>query len=414
MTIKTAIKNAPNAALLSAVCLASSFLTQQAEARPELILYANGTSVRPYALFTGSDPATHLKGPNQTWVEALPVDGVVLSQPMSDYYNNMNVPTGFPLDFSAVYGTWLKPYVDNNFTKRNHSYFLVTLKDMGDPIVDDWSAILTNFATIGKAAKAAGLEGIFFDDELVDENQFFKYPGNLKQLAPGRIAPTDTKRGNAAYYKDLAKYQTAFRNRGKDVMNRLQLAYPGVKVIFAHGPTVSEAKTPRNIVYAVSETMTGYFFTGMLGAVRSGAQMIDGGELYGPRTPADFTYEFNWRQAGILGKGAFGFPVFNSSLISKATALTWATKVGFGNGIFDEPTCPAAQSSCSTPADKSIAMTPQIMKDTLVNALRTANSTVWYYSDESGTPSRNYATPTGAGETQPWIDAMRNAINLVP
>ncbi len=419
MTIKNLLKNISCGALLCTAVMAMPALTPQAEARPEFIMFANSTDLRFFNLFQGSDPQTHQKGPNQTWVEALPVDGFVLSQPMSDCYNG-SCGSDVVLNFATVYGSannnngWLKPFVDNNFTKRGHSYFQVNLKDMGDPIVSDWTAILNNFTTIALAAKAAGLEGIFFDDELVNDNQFFRYPGNLLQLAPGRIAPTDTKRGNAAYYQDLAKYQAAFRNRGRDVMNRLQLAYPGIKVIFAHGPTASEPRMPRVISYGMSEVMTGYFFTGMLNAVRPGAKMVDGGEFYGPRSVADFAYEFNWRQAGMLGKGAFGFPVFNSSLISKSSALTWSTKVGFGNGIFDEPTCPAAQVSCITPADKSIPMTPAIMQDTLVNALRASNSTVWYYSDESGTPGRNYAVPTGAGVTQPWIDAMRNALNLVP
>jgi hypothetical protein len=246
---------------------------------------------------------------------------------------------------------------------------------MGDPF-DDWTQVKQNWVVLARLARDAGMKGIFFDNEYYQE-PYFVFPSTVKYPEKG-----------------LRAYQERFRLRGREIMGRMQLVWQGMKIIHAHGPYVSEPATPRQITIDQVGTepteMRGFFFAGMLAAAGPAAQVIDGGELYTPRTPADFALNASWRRTGIT-------QVPRSSLIPKPLRASWPQRIKLGAGVYDLPLTDA------------YTMTPAILASTLTNALNTSDGPVWLFTEGD----HDYLVAGGIGPE--WIAALRVGVaNAAP
>jgi hypothetical protein len=303
---------------------------------------------------------------NLSLVASSPFDGLVINMPAT-YTTMLNTA---PIDYNSVYGYWLQPLV-GAMPKLQNSYVNVNLRDSGDPFTN-WSTTLGNWSIIARAARDAGMRGIYFDNEAYVEPNAFTYPGNANTPALG-----------------LAAYQEQFRQRGADVMNAITSVWANAEVVSLHGPYVSDPTTPQSVrldqVGASEEDMRGYFFAGMLGAKGPSAKVIDGGEVYQYRTLADFENSVQWRR--------FLLPqVAGSSLVPATLRDTWSNDISLTFGLFDQEWRP----------NGAYPMTPSLLEEALYQALMHADSPVWLYAENN-----NYLVPGGVGAE--WTTAISNA-----
>jgi hypothetical protein len=303
---------------------------------------------------------------NLSLVANSPFDGLVINMPAT-YTTMLNTA---PIDYNSVYGYWLQPLV-GAMPKLQNSYVNVNLRDSGDPFTN-WSTTLGNWSIIARAARDAGMRGIYFDNEAYVEPNAFTYPGNANTPALG-----------------LAAYQEQFRQRGADVMNAITSVWANAEVVSLHGPYVSEPTTPQSVrldqVGASEEDMRGYFFAGMLGAKGPSAKVIDGGEVYQYRTLADFENSVQWRR--------FLLPqVAGSSLVPATLRDTWSSDISLTFGLFDQEWRP----------NGAYPMTPSLLEEALYQALMHADSPVWLYAENN-----NYLVPGGVAAE--WTTAISNA-----
>ena len=300
-------------------------------------------------------------------VAASPISGIVLDIPAT-YQTTL---AGERLDYGTVFNRWIQPLV-GTLPKLANSYLRINLRDAGDPFSTSWAPVLDNWAIAARAAKAAGMRGIFFDNEAYQEPQTFEFPG------------TGTNAGLG-----LAAYQEKFRQRGADVMNAVQAEWANVEIVSLHGPYVSEASTPQSIrldqVGAEPTDMRGYFFAGMLAAKGAAARVTDGGELYQYRSQADYDASVQWRR--------YAMPqVPGSTVVPADLRDSWADKITLSFGLFDQQWRP----------NGAYPMNPALLEEALFQAFMHADSPVWLYAED-----HDYLTAGGVGEE--WTDAIRSA-----
>lgn len=345
---------------MHAIAMALSILTlttaasQSFAATTEIVLLQSNVSARRDSLLN-----------NLSTVAASPFSGIVINMPAT-YTGMLNTAT---LDYNSVFGYWLQPLV-GTMPKLSGSYLNVNLRDSGDPF-GNWDVTLGNWATIARAAKDAGMRGIYFDNEAYVEPAL-SFPANAANPGLG-----------------LAAYQEQFRQRGADVMNAVQSEWSNVEMVSLHGPYVSEPATPRSVtldqVGTEAEDMRGFFFAGMLGAKGASAKVIDGGEVYQYRTQIDFENSIAWRK--------FGLPaVPNSALVPANLRDTWADKISLSFGLFDQEWRP----------NGAYPMTPELLEEALFQALMHAEAPVWLYAE-----SNNYLIPNGVDPS--WLNAISTA-----
>ncbi len=247
--------------------------------------------------------------------------------------------------------------------------FVLTYVMNVDPF-DDWSAVVTSWTALARAARDTGLVGIVFDNEA--------YNGDVWTY------PQDVKYGGS---RTLAQYQEQYRRRGRELMAALGTVWPELHLLVMHGPYMSDPRTPEQVVLdqgAVTDhDLSGFFFAGLLEAAPATAKVIDGGEVYQYRSAADFANSYRYRKVTMPA-------LAGGTLIPPALRPLWPTKSDIAFGVFDEPWIPAY------PMDLAI------FEATLANALRQADSYVWIYAER-----HNYLRPGGVGEE--WLEAVQRA-----
>src|ERR1035437_2836376 len=186
----------------------------------------------------------------------MPFDGVAISMP--DY--SFKVQTQTPISV-AQFQAELAPVAATHFTTLTHNFIMVNATPAGS-FFASYAVPIQNFATLAPAARAAGFVGIVYDDE--------PYQGAVWDQIPGYT---------------LAQSQTQALVRGQQTMDAMRAAWPTIQVLAFLGPAWSAPPTRW-------PTM-GSFFVGMAqSAVGTAAKVIDGGELYALRTPADFAQAY--------------------------------------------------------------------------------------------------------------------------
>ncbi len=359
--------------LINMVFCMTCALAVPAMARPEMILLEEKNTAYAENVIQ-----------NLTWIQNLPVDGIVVGADITTF----GAIKTEKWKFNDVY-KHLAPLV-GTFPKLKNSYLRVNTQDMGDPF-DDWSQVWRNWNVIAKAAHTAGMKGIFFDNEAYTNPCVFVFGCTDPRGTPTLIHPE----------KSLQAYQNQFRVRGADLMRRLQIVWPDIRFIHAHGPYWSEPAASLPAILAANvpanETdLRGYFFTGMLRAALPAAQVIDGGELYNLRTTAEFDTAAAFRRTGITTLNTnLVCPTAQPALCPRFKSA-WVQTIKLGMGLFDIQQVP------------QFPMTPAILQDVLGQAFRTSDGPVWLYTEGIFDPTRSYLSPGHVD--QAWIDAIAQAV----
>lgn len=304
------------------------------------------------------------------YIETLPFDGMVVNITPS-----WSLMQGKPVPYDEIYDHWLAP-LQGKFTRFTQNFVEVHIDDPGD-VFDDtaWQITVENFRMMARAARDAGFVGIFFDNE--------EYEGTWLNYPEDYTNPTHT----------LEDYRAQTRLRGTQIMQAVVAEFPEIVFLVYHGPSISEPKTPLEVVAdqtgaGDASNLSGPLFTGFLEGVGPQTQLIDGGEYYAYRSAEDFARSYNWRKYLLPSTET------NSAFITDADRAVWAQRVGIAYGVYNVP----------FPADRT--MSPEIMRSTLEQALRHADRYVWYYTYDD-----NWLIPGNMPRC--WTLAVENARTAV-
>jgi hypothetical protein len=329
--------------------------------------------VRPRLLlhdWFGTSPAATLSfiRDNLAYLDGLPFDGLAVYMRRPDLSDNitLSVVSDQPLGAARIADV-LAPIAGLRFRSLLWNFAAVIARSPPD-FFDDWSIVVRNFADLAGSARAAGLRGIYFDNE----NYFApwaKYPDGVKYKT-----------------KTLREYQDQAFLRGRQAMEAMAAQFPGVAVITLNGPYISEPKAPAPLFPQVqgSNQLLGPLFVGFFAGVGAG-RCVDGGELYILRTPEEFDAAYQWRKRTIAS------PEVDCAFIPRDLRASWG-KVSVGFGVYDRPFA-------------GRAMDPGILRATLTNALRRADDFVWLYVEGS----TFLRPPDKGGAGADWVDAVRQA-----
>jgi hypothetical protein len=302
------------------------------------------------------------------YLESLPFDGMVVDIP-----GGMQTMAGQPLEYELYFAGFLRP-LRTGFRTLKHNFVRVQNNDPGD-LFDDaaWTVTVENWRKLARATREAGFVGIFFDNEEY-WNPWLNYPEDYDRPA-----------------RSLGQYRTQAQLRGRQVMEAIVAEFPDIRIVFAHGPYLSEPKTPqwltrRTVNDASHYELLGPFFVGFVEGAGERAGVIDGGELYRYRTPADFARSYSWRKYAIASAEV------NSRFIPPALRPLWPDRVGISFGVFNR----------SWPDPVRDTMNPSILRATLASAMRTADEYVWFYAERD-----EWLLPPGVSSE--WTDAVRDA-----
>lgn len=331
------------------------------------ILFNLGPSARPWN-FT-PDIIDH--------IDSLPFSGITL-----------NMPIAFLAMHSVQYGPFTEQELhgqfgdlDFSFSDVDQNWVSVVVRRNGilpgeGDFFDDaaWEATIDQFRLLARVAMTPKYQckGIFFDNE-----EYFEEVWNY----PDDVAFAQTY--------SLAEYQSKSRQRGQEIFQAIESEWPGVEIIFAHGPYLS---TPEDRPFEVSmNQVAGWseyelfapFFYGMV-EVADDHQIIDGGEVYQLRSVEEFTINHEWRSTEIA----------NSIVVPENLHGNYSDRIGVTHGLYNL--------SWPTPDD---VMSPEIMRTTLKNALRSNGENVWIFTEASDTWLEL------GGFSQPWRDNIEAGFN---
>ncbi len=328
---------------------------------------ATAVAAKPLLIKTGwGAPTPAFVKSHIASMEQLPFDGV-----------GINMTGGLPEQIQSqtpvsyeTLSAALAPLKQTTFTTLRHNFLNVYSAPAGD-LFGDWTVPLSNFTNLAQAAKEAGLEGVFYDNE-----EYFgdalRYPGNCANHT-------------------VAECQAKAQSRGRQVMDAMRSAWPNVRVLTTRGAWLSDKGTaaglsgvPYNNV-AWANQLVGSFVVGMVDSANgTTAKVIDGGEIYTARTQNQFATIKAWQKQGMAA---------HSTLIPAALKPQWATTVSAGFGVYDQP-------SIDVPMDAATWRT------TLTNALATTDEYVWAYTERYDWWGTGWPTATVPAE---WVDATRAA-----
>jgi hypothetical protein len=324
------------------------------KARPLLIKH--GLDI-PYPNFVKSNIAN---------MEKMPFNGLTITLGS----NSSKVQTQNAISYDT-FNTALAPIAQTTFTKLKHNFVMIYSAPAGD-LYGDWTIPISNFANIAKAAKGAGLEGIFYDIE--------EYFGSSLRYPENCVGRT------------VLECQNQAQLRGKQIMDAIRSTWPEARVIVSFGPWVSESATANNIPgvpyndVSWANQLPGPFVVGMVeSTVGTNAKVLDGGEIYTARTKTQFSTIKSWQKDGMPAK---------SNLIPASLKPQWPTLISSSFGIYDQPW-------------QGVSMDSLIWQNTITNALATADDYVWAYTERYDWWGTGW--PTTPVPTE-WINATANAL----
>ena len=312
---------------------------------------------------------------HRDYLDSLPFDGIVayLRTPDSSVNVSASVFTPQELGESEINAV-LAPLKAVRFRRLTQN-FAAVLGGRPPDFMEDWTAVVSNFARLAKASREAGLRGIYFDNE-----QYY---------APWGDHPRGVRRPSMA----LAEYQEKARGRGREVMEAVAKEFPDIVVIVLHGPYISEPGAPSPLfpAWQSSNELLGPFFAGFVEGAGDRATVVDGGEIYHLRGDREFRESYEWRK-NVLPSAAV-----DCRFMTASARAAWPKRVRFGFGVYDRPF-------------KGQDMNPVILASTLANALRRSDSYVWLYVE-----GPSFLKPPGqGGASKEWIQAIRRARAAAP
>lgn len=304
---------------------------------------------------------------NFEYLDSLPFDGIVTYVRSADTKTNISASVlgTRALVFDDV-AACLQPLRDLRFANLTEN-FAAVLGGKPPDFMDDWSVPILNFAILAKAAREAGLRGIYLDNE-----------GYHKPWG-------DHPKGVSHPKKSVAEYQERARLRGREVMEAMVEQFPDIVVVVLHGPYLSDRRAPAPLFpkWQHRNELVGPFFAGLVEGAGDRGTVVDGGEMYHLRSEAEFRESYAWRKNAL--------PVDND-FIPPGVRDRWASRVRVSFGVYNRPY-------------EGIEMNPEILATTLGHALRRAEGYVWLYVEGPSFLRR----PGQGGPSPEWIEAVRRA-----
>jgi hypothetical protein len=298
------------------------------------------------------------------YLESLPFDGLALYLRTPDL--RVNVTIGVLSndrlgadDIDAV----LRPVASLRFRRLLHNFAAVINRGPPD-VFDDWDGVVRNFGLLAKAARAAHLEGVYLDNE--------SYGSRWTNFPSGVTHPD----------KSLAEYQDQARRRGKQLMEAMTAVFPEITVIVLHGPYISEPKAPHPLFpeWSAANRLAGPFFAGLVEGAGTSGTCVDGGELYGLRTPEDFEKSYQWRKSELPSDRV------DCSYLTPAIRARWSRTVQVAFGLYERPLDPAT------------------LRTLVERALLRTDRYVWLYVE-----GPTFLRPPGEGGAgADWVSAVRD------
>jgi hypothetical protein len=332
-----------------------------AKAEPLLILHD----------WFGKSPAstpTYVRD-NLKFLESQPFDGLAIYLRTPDLSLNVttSVVSSRELTHEAIAGV-LRPIAGLPFKNLKHNFAAVVALRPPD-LFEDWAVVARNFGFLARAAREAGLKGVYFDNEM--------YGAKWANYPAGVASPT----------KSLVEYQTQARLRGKQVMEAMTAAFPDIVVLTLHGPYVSEPKAPSPLFpsWHASNRLLGPFFAGFVEGAGDRAVCVDGGELYHLRKEEDFRRSYEWR------RNALASDKVDCAYLPPAVRGKWAARVEIGFGVYDRPF-------------GGLPMDPPTLRSVITQALRRTDRYVWLYIEGRTL----LAPPEKGGAEADWVRAVRD------
>lgn len=234
-------------------------------------------------------------------------------------------------------------------------------------LFDNWDGCIARWKMLANALRDNGYKGIFFDDEEYG-GKIWNYPDDCKYRE-----------------KSLDEYEAQARLRGRQIMDTVESAWPGLVMLQMHTAARSDPAVPDEVranQFGYIE-LAGAFFAGMLEAKDSTTTLYDGGELYNYRTVADFETSYQYRKHDL------GDVRFNSPLSTSKWELV---QVSFAQ--YNIPW-------------QGNAMDADIMRSSYENALdRADNHFAWMWVEEADWIANGI--PMG------WDVAIKGAIGTIP
>lgn len=358
-----------------------------------VIVISATTFAQPYLLlhdfFVGPKPDPNFIRMHRGHIDRLPFDGIAvyMRDPQWELNVTASVMSSNPVSYEAI-ASVLAPLKDIGFATPKRNFGLLYAHRPAD-FFDDWSVPTANFANLARALKDVGLMGIFFDNEQYET--WASYPEFCKY----------------AESKTLVEYQRQARLRGKQIMEAMVKEFPEIEIIVLVGPWASDHTfyekhlTYNNISRA--NPLLGPFFVGLLEGKGASATVVDGGEFYAARTAKDFSDLYQYQKHTISED--LSLPSTDSrtrasgqnGFIPPSLRKRWESVVNVATGLYDKP------------IPDGPTMNPDIMKDTLANALQHVDRYVWLYVE-----SLTFLDPPGSSRVAAstgWLDAIQQGKN---
>ena len=305
---------------------------------------------------------------HRDFLDARPFDGIAVYLRTPDLSLNVSatVLSDTIVSYAEIAGV-LAPIRKLEFRNLRENFAAVVGGRPPD-FMEDWSRPIANFAHLARAAREAGLKGIYFDNETYQ--------------APWADHPRGVRHGA----KSLQEYQDQARLRGRQVMEAMVSQFPDITVIFLHGPYISEPKAPSPLFFQwqSSNELHGPFFAGFVEGAGARATVVDGGELYHLRTEEQFRESLEWRKTHLASADV------NCAFLPPPLRALWEDRVSIGFGIIDRPF-------------KGEGMDPGILETTLARALSRAERYVWLYIEGPTFLS----PPDKGGAPEAWVEAVQ-------
>lgn len=337
---------------------------QRADDGPYLIFHQQ-TQVPP----GNTSPAS--VAANIDFIDTLPFDGITVDIPAS-----MALMRGEPISYEEMYDDGLAPLTDVMRSSRIQHNFVMAYIDKPHDVFNNqaWAITAENWRNLARAARDAGLRGIFFDNEQYYQ-RWLDYPEDYNN-------PTRSQR----------EYEVKTQQRGREIMQAVVEEFPDIELLFFHGPYVSEPDTPRSVRRnqtgpATEHELLGPFFVGFLEGLGPRARLIDGGEVYQYRKFDDFEGSYQWRKFDLPSEET------DSHFIPESMRAIWSDRVAIAFGVY-----------ARRYADE--VMDPCIARTTLINALTVTDKYVWFYNED-----HTWLAPGGIPPI--WEDYIRAAVESV-
>lgn len=362
-----------------------------------------GQRIGPYLIKTGNDaPSTAYIVANPSIVAALPFDGFSWDP------GNINqlIFSTTAVSLAACQADMAGMAAAKPSFGQNNRYFprILTITNSPPDWWNDtqWATVTQNFANLAQAANAAGCHGILFDPEYYGTGPSpwdwgsTGYQTGAQPSAPGVFGDSGSVDPNSIPgfgidpTHNLQDSRTKVQARGKQVMDAILAQWPTCRFLMYYGPFMSSYLTGTalnpptiNPVSWANELM-GTFGAGIAeSCITNGNRgaYIDGGEIYSPRTIAEFYTINDWRTRGL--------PASPTTVMSPTLKATWQALNGIG--IFDKDYSPPFPTQ-----------TPAAVQSEITLGMRT-NSYVWLYTETHDWWGTGFpATPV----PQTWKDAV--------